>query len=143
VPEHRLRNPSGLLSPGVPTIAAGVPLGPDLVERNPRHRFPLEICCEAMDPVCPIDFARVSAAYPRGSVYRPKTARVGRRSIGSPVQTLRAVRTRNRTDPRIIIACEPRLDELRVVTEFRPQPTTDDRHAHRRRTVRRAASTAD
>lgn len=65
-----LRNPSGLLSPGVPALQAGVPLGPDLYERNPRHRFPSEICVEIRNAAYRPDCNAVSVVYPRRGVTR-------------------------------------------------------------------------
>src|ERR1700720_3479353 len=59
-----LRNPSGLLSPGVPALLTGVPLGPDLYERNPRHRFPSEICSEIRNAAYRPDCDAVSVVYP-------------------------------------------------------------------------------
>jgi chromate reductase, NAD(P)H dehydrogenase (quinone) len=56
------------LSPGVPALHAGVPLGPDLDERNPRHRFPSEISRETRNAAYRGDCSDVSVAYPRRDV---------------------------------------------------------------------------
>jgi hypothetical protein len=50
--------------------AAGVPLGPDLYERNPKHRFPSGICGETRNGPYRSDCDDVSVVYPRRGVTR-------------------------------------------------------------------------